>query len=140
MRFWDSSALVPVVCSEPQSSLCRRLLQQDSAVAASYWTPVELVSAIARKQREGSLSEEQRLASRERLQQLENAWIEVEPSSLVRSRARRLLDVHPLRAADSLQLAAALVFVNERTEGAEFVALDARLRAAAAREGFTLLP
>lgn len=65
---------------------------------------------------------------------------EVRPSDEVRARAMRLLSIHPLRAADALQLAAALVWCRERTAGAGFVCLDGRLREAAGREGFEVLP
>ena len=65
---------------------------------------------------------------------------EVDPSNQLRDRAARLLDLHPLRAADALQLAAALDWCEERTAGAGFVCLDQRLRAAATREGFDVYP
>jgi len=58
----------------------------------------------------------------------------------VRARAQRLLAVHRLRAADSLQLAAALVWCRERPIGVGFVCLDDRLCGAAVREGFTMEP
>jgi hypothetical protein len=44
------------------------------------------------------------------------------------------------RAADTLQLAASLVWCRERPVGRSFVCLDARLREAAVREGFSVLP
>lgn len=65
---------------------------------------------------------------------------EVSPASELRDRAVRLLDLHPLSAADALQLAAALDWCEERTTGAGFVCLDQRLRAAAMREGFDVYP
>ncbi|HEY6321861.1 MAG TPA: hypothetical protein VJA16_09915 [Thermoanaerobaculia bacterium] len=43
-------------------------------------------------------------------------------------------------AADSLQLAAAIDWCEERTTGAGFVCLDQRLRSAALREGFDVVP
>lgn len=58
----------------------------------------------------------------------------------VRQRAKRLLMVHPLRAADALQLAAALVWAAESPQGLELVCLDRRLKEAALKEGFTVLP
>jgi predicted nucleic acid-binding protein len=140
MRFWDSSALVPLVCAEAQSARCRALLQSDPQIHVWFLTSVEILSGLARKRREEELSEEQRLAARERLQALETAWTELDPAVAVRARARRLLEVHTLRAADALQLAAALVLFEERTEGAEFVTLDLPLGEAARREGFTVLP
>ena len=47
------------------------------------------------------------LAAQAVAKELSSGWHEVVPSSRVRSAAERLLRVHPLRAADSLQLAAA---------------------------------
>jgi uncharacterized protein len=140
MRFWDSSALVPLICAEESSVRCGALLVQDSRIAAWYLTPIEIYSSLARKRREGNLSDEQQQAARERLAALEEAWTEIDPSDAVRARARRLLDVHSLRTADSLQLAAALLYCEERTSDVEFVSLDDALRGAAKREGFTVLP
>ena len=67
-------------------------------------------------------------------------WREVGALELVRSRALRLLNTHPLRAADAMQLAAALVASDERPESLPFVCLDDRLRDAARKEGFKVLP
>jgi hypothetical protein len=64
----------------------------------------------------------------------------VAPTPRVRDRAGRVLGAHPLRAADALQLAAALVWCDDAPQGETFVCLDDRLRQAAAREGFTLSP
>ncbi len=64
----------------------------------------------------------------------------VAASEEVRRRAGRLLAVHPLRAADALQLAAALVSCEDEPTGENLVCLDDRLRNAALREGFRLLP
>jgi hypothetical protein len=58
----------------------------------------------------------------------------------VREGARRLLRVHPLGTADSLQVAAALVAAEGVPSSLPFVYLDGRLRAAAAREGLPVLP
>jgi predicted nucleic acid-binding protein len=64
----------------------------------------------------------------------------VPPTEEVRRRARRLLAVHSLRAADALQLAAALVFCEDEPGRADFACLDDRLRGAASKEGFRVLP
>jgi predicted nucleic acid-binding protein len=71
---------------------------------------------------------------------LSSQWTEVRPSNLVRDQASRVLLLHPLRAADALQLAAALVWAGSQTTSLEFVCLDHRLREAAAREGFQVIP
>jgi predicted nucleic acid-binding protein len=65
---------------------------------------------------------------------------EIEPTEEVRTLAESALEKHDLRAADALQLAAALVFCHERPRGRWFVCFDRRLAAAADIEGFTVLP
>jgi predicted nucleic acid-binding protein len=99
----------------------------------------EVMSALARKRREGKLAEERFATAKRRLAMLETAWNEVEALDAVRARARRLLETHPLTAADALHLGAALVVVEERTRGVGFVTFDAQLGEAASREGFEVL-
>ena len=73
-----------------------------------------------------------------RLDALSASWLQVEPSDEIRETARRLLRVHPLRAADALQLAAAYAAAERRPPTMTFVTLDDRLRTAADREGFVV--
>jgi len=63
-----------------------------------------------------------------------------EALDLVRSHALRLLHTYSLRAADALQLGAALVACDEKPEALPFVCIDDRLRNAARKEGFRVLP
>ncbi len=140
MRFWDSSAIVPLVCREAESGRCRALLRVDPILVVWSLAATEVISALSRKRREGRLSAARFDSAKQRLLGLEGAWSEVSPLDAVRLRARRLLEVHPLAAADALHLAASLVLVEERTRGAGFVSLDERLREAAGREGFAVLP
>ncbi len=51
----------------------------------------------------------------------------------------RFLRVHPLRAADALQLAAAFIAAERRPSSLELITLDDRLAAAARKEGFVLV-
>jgi len=74
------------------------------------------------------------------LKRLASGWSEVQPSEALRTRGERLLAVHPLRAADAQQLAAALLWSRGATAGQDFVSFDQRLREAARREGFAVLP
>jgi hypothetical protein len=78
--------------------------------------------------------------ARRLLGQLAEEWTEVEPSREVREHAGRVLLLHPLRAADAVQLASALLWTRGRPAGHDLVCLDDRLREAATREGFTVLP
>ena len=139
MTFWDSSALVPLLAAEPLTPAVRALYLRDPEVAVWWGTPVECASAIARLERDGALTAKDAVAAFGRLDALAASWVQVEPQDEIRDTARRLLRVHPLRAADSLQLAAALVCAERRPSTLPFVTLDERLRTAAGREGFDLL-
>lgn len=140
MRFWDASAVVPLLAPEARSAECARLLRADQVLVVWALTPVEALSALHRKQRdEGGRGADVERA-RQRLDSLRGAWSEVNDLELVRRRAERLLATHPLRAADALQLAAALVVCEEDPRKMPFVSLDENLNAAARREGFELLP
>lgn len=140
MRFWDSSAIVPLVCREPESSRCRAWLRADPVIVVWAFTTPEVISALCRKRREDRLNQGAFAGAKARLHKIEQAWNEVVSYDAVRARARRLLETHPLSAADALQLAAALVMTEERPAGTEFVTFDARLAEAATKEGFKLLP
>jgi predicted nucleic acid-binding protein len=140
MRFWDSSALAAVIMREPRSDRVLPILRRDPEIAIWWATPVECESALAQAERLGRLEPAAKSNARDALHWLRERTYEVDPGEELRARASRLLAVHPLRAADALQLAAALVWCGERTEGAAFVCLDDRLREAAAREGFRVLP
>jgi predicted nucleic acid-binding protein len=135
LRFWDSSAIVPLIIDEPGRAPLLELLESDPVMVVWWGTPVELISAVSRQEREGGLDAAVAAAAVDRVRRLERAWHQVTPSDAVRNRAQRLLRVHPLRAADSLQLAAALVAAGDDPTSSHFVTLDRRLRDAAQREG-----
>jgi predicted nucleic acid-binding protein len=140
MSFWDSSALLPLVIEEPMSALSRRLLRAHPAAVVWWGSLVECTSALERRQRAGQLKPADRRHAGQLLVQLAEVWSEVEPSRVLRERALRLLSSHNLRAADALQLAAALVWAEERPAGRTFICLDERLREAARQDGFLVLP
>ena len=135
MRYWDASALVPLVVDELHSEELRRLARDGDLVT---WclSAVEIASAIERRSREGALAASERRAAIENLVELGEVWTEITAVALVRERACRLLAVHALRAADALQLAAALAVAGDRPAQHQFICADGRLRDAAAREGF----
>ena len=105
-----------------------------------WWeTAVECASALERLVREGGLDAAGTRAAMVRLRELEKHWNEVEPTQQVRSQAERLLRLHPLRAADALQLAAAIIAADYEPKGLTFVTADERLAVAAAKEGFEVI-
>jgi uncharacterized protein len=140
LRFWDSSALLPVFVAEPHSAAVGALIREDPSMIVWWASRVECGSAVHRLRREGALTtaESARLLSRIG-EALEAAEV-VQPGEELTTSALRLLASHPLRAADALQLAAALVWARGRAAGHEFICLDDRLASAALLEGFSVLP
>lgn len=139
--FWDSSAIVPLLVPEPRSAVLTSLFAQDKEPTIWWATPLECQSAIYRRHREAATLTAPVLdAARSRLREVVGHVDVVAPTDEVRRRAGRLVAVHPLRAADALQLAAALLWCEEHPGGEVLVTLDVRLRDAAGREGFDLGP
>ena len=139
MRYWDASALVPLVVAEPASSLVRKLLAEDDRIITWVWTRTEIVSAIERRTREGSLSRTQRREVLGRFDAFASHWDEVTDVLAVRSRANALLARHPLRAADAGQLGAALLVQEQLAGPLTFVCVDQRVSSAAELEGLRIL-
>lgn len=138
--FWDTSALIPLVLPEARSTVLAEIVATDREVTLWWGTPVECLSATYRRHRETPLAGPVLTAALNRLRAFVEDADTVAPTDEVRRRAGRLVAAHPLRAADALQLAAALVWCEEQPAGEAFVCLDERLREAARREGFTLVP
>ncbi len=139
MRYWDASALAPLIVSEPASGWARGRLGEDDRIVTWAWSHTELVSAIERRAREGSLSRTQRRDVLGRLAAFAESWDQVSDILAVRRRANALLGRHPLRAADAGQLGAALLVREHLGHPLTFVCLDERLAEAAERESLRVL-
>lgn len=137
MRFWDSSALVSLCVVQPASVRADALFEEDPDLIVWWGSAVEVASAVARLRREGGLTAEGEQGAFRALRALEGAWHEVQPTDVLRRRAERLLRVHPLRAGDALQLAAALAWAGDPPEG-EIATFDERLAEAARLEGLVV--
>ena len=138
--FWDSSALVPLLLLEARSAALTAQLAADKDPTIWWATPLECQAAIHRRHRETPLAPAALTQAADRLRALVELVDTVSPTDEVRRRAARLVAVHPLRAADALQLAAALIWCEEQPHGEGFVSLDSRLRDAARSEGFDVAP
>ncbi len=136
MKFWDSSALVPLLVEQETTRRMAALYRRDSEVMAWWTTRIDCDSAVARLEREGTLTPRDAGRALRRLDVLSRSWQEVQPQDVVRDNARRLLRTHDLRAADALQLSAALIASEGRPASLTLVCLDERLALAAEREGF----
>ena len=138
MKFWDSSAVIPLLVSEAMSGSIQKLFDDDPIMVVWWATEIECTSAITRRQRQGGLGDAIATEAFTRLSALRAAWYEVEPGEEIRESAKRFLRVHDLRTADALQLAAAFFVAEAQPSTLEFVSLDDRLLTAARREGFGL--
>lgn len=138
--FWDTSAVVPLCCQQNLSQSMRKLWRETSRVVVWWGTTVEVRSAVGRLHSEGLLTTKGRQQALARLEVLRQEWREMMPSDKVRSLAEGLPDAYGLRALDSFQLAAALVWCNERPKNRVFVCDDSKLSVAAQTAGFTVVP
>lgn len=139
MTFWDASAIVPLLVAETTTARLQVLAQSDADMLAWWGSAVECASALARLEREAALDAKGAELAFQRLKLIADAWHEIEPSEVVRENAVRFLRVHPLRAADALQLAAAFVAAERRPASPQVVTLDTRLADAMRKEGFSLI-
>jgi uncharacterized protein len=136
MKFWDASAIVPLLIAEASTRRLQALATRDPDMLVWWGSEVECVSALARVERVAALDARAAVLAFARLKQLAAGWHEIDPSDFVRETATRFLRVHPLRAADALQLAAAFIAAEQRPASLELITLDDRLASAAQKEGF----
>jgi predicted nucleic acid-binding protein len=140
VKFWDTSALIPLMVDEPATPEVARLLTDDGDVVVWMLTGVELLSTLGRLGR--AAPELADLLPGVRLDALDlfRKWAAVTHVEGVRRRAERLVGVHPLTAADAMQLGAALLASGDRPETLDFVTLDQPLARCAQLEGFRVHP
>lgn len=134
MRYFDASALVKRYVREMGSVKVRRLLSSDVS-ATSRLSAVEIASALMRRSREGAFAEAECHRALAALSTDMSAWLVVELTPEIVTRAQALLQRHALRAGDAIQLASCLFLQEQVGEAMTFVAFDERLAAAARREG-----
>jgi uncharacterized protein len=137
--FWDASAIVPLLVAEPTTPRLQALFGGDLDMLVWWGSAVECVSALTRLERAAGLDGRGLAQAFDRLKQLADGWHEIEPSEVVRESAMRFLRVHPLRASDALQLAAAFTAAEHRPASLQFVTLDERLAVAGRKEGFAMV-
>jgi len=140
MKFWDTSALLSHLARQSGKDLVTPVLQGDSDIAVWWGTYTELVSGACRLYRETAIDGNGLTALLTDFGRVIGPALEIEPIEAVRVTAARLLRTHVLRAGDALQLAAALAWSDFKPQGMGFVSLDKRLREAALKEGFSVLP
>lgn len=132
--------MLPLFSEEVFSDTVAESLRTDDGIVVWWGTWAECAVAISRLKREGSMDDDIEEEARAALDQLAEEWTEIRPVDELRFAAMLVSVDHPLKAADCLQLAAALRWCEGHTSDAELVCLDEKLRDAAADEGFEVLP
>jgi predicted nucleic acid-binding protein len=140
MKFWDSSAMVPLIVDEKETEYCLKTLSHDQEMLIWCLSKVEVMSALCRRVRDRKLSEAAFQKAKRHLNDIIEHTYEVKAIEKVRNRALRLLEVHPLRAADACQLASVLVATQEDPDRLPIICFDQRLKNAAIKEGFIVNP
>jgi hypothetical protein len=140
MRFWDSSALVPLLVHEPDSHRVRPLIDSDARVVASLLTALEVVATLWRRRRTDDLTAGEHTEADAAFAEISEAWSDVSDFNTVREIALDVVSRRPLRASDAFQLASAIVASQGKPTTLPFVTLDRDLASAARAEGFPVLP
>ena len=84
MKFWDASAILPLLVAENTTRSLQALANRDSDLLVWWGSQVECVSALARLERSALLDRNGAALAFDRLKQLADGWHEIEPSELVR--------------------------------------------------------
>ena len=134
IRYFDASALVKRYVDEDHSGTVQRLLSSGS-VATSRLSEVEVVSALARRCREGAFSESERDRIFERVPRDFETFHVIEIVPEVTALTDALLRRHRLRAGNSLQLASCLYLSAKLGRDVSLIGFDSRLTEAAEAEG-----
>ncbi len=140
MKFWDSSALRSLLVAQAGQGDVRAVLNEDREMVLWWGTHIELVSGLCRLHRESLIDNGTLTRLLKIVAKITDDADEVQPTEQIRQASIRILRVHSLRAADSLQLAAALAWTENSPSDAGFVCLDKRLCEAAEKEGFETFP
>jgi predicted nucleic acid-binding protein len=143
--YLDASALIKRSADEVGSDWLRALVapDRDPVLFISRMTIVEAISAFARRLREGSLAPPDFALVRDTFRgDCLDQYQVMPPTTVVIDMACDLLERHPLRAYDALQLATALRaqrFLDaERYSPLTFLSADDRLNGAATAEGLAV--
>lgn len=137
VAFCDTSVIVTLCVDQIQTS--QALLLESRYRFAVWWaTHVEIASELMQLLRQQRITAAEYAHATQQAEQYVKIWRVVVPTARIAIEARILLERYPLRAADALQLAAALEWCEGKPDGRMFLTFDKRLREAAGLAGFTL--
>jgi uncharacterized protein len=87
VRFWDASAIVPLLVHEAATRSMQKLAERDPDMFVWWGSRIECVSALARLERAAALDRKQAALAFDRLSELADFWHEIEPTEIVRESA-----------------------------------------------------
>lgn len=135
--YFDTSALVKLCVLETGTPLAVALWEGGDQLVTSRIADLEVRSVLAAAERIGRIDAAPASKARARWDELWPGLAKVEVTPELTAHAGELADRRPLRAADAIHLASALLFKDVETLVA---AWDRRLANAARAEGLTVLP
>lgn len=137
LAYLDTSALVKLCVAEPGTDLVAAVWDGADLVVTSRLADAEVRAVLASGRRAGALDDDAARTAAAAWRRLSAGLRLVETVPAVLDEAARLVERHPLRAADAVHLASALVL---RSPDLLVLAWDEHLAAAARAEGLTVLP
>ncbi len=140
--YFDTSALLKFYIQEEGSEVVTDLIQNlgDDGISILDITLLELRSAVRRRERQRDMSEREANRIIDKIHRDERLVYLVQSlDSSVTEEAIRILDTHPLKTLDALQLAGCLIISRDMLEPPTFVCADTRLVNAARLEGLVTL-
>lgn len=135
--FWDTSAVLPLCCSQMFTTQSKKWRRKYPKIVVWWGTSVEINSGLARLKRNGDLTDKEVVKALRLWEKIYKSSRIVSPVERVLELANGLPEIYGLRALDSLQLAAALVWCQGKPRRRPFVTADERLAKAVERAGFT---
>jgi len=133
----ESSAILAWLLGEPGSDAAAAVLTGAEHVVASTLTELECRRALARGVAMGRLTDMERRAALQLLQDAARQWTLMAMDGPILDRAGRAFPVEPVRTLDAIHLAAALAFRQELGD-LTLLSRDERIRANAAELGLLL--
>jgi predicted nucleic acid-binding protein len=137
ISFWDTSAVLPLCCSQIYTTQSKKWLRKYPKIVIWWGTSVEINSGLARLKRNGDLTEKETVRASRLWEKLRKTCRIVSPVERILELANDLPAHYGLRALDSFQLAAALVWCQEKPRRRPFITADERLAKAAEKAGFS---
>ena len=137
IAFWDTSAILPLLCSQIFTTQSKKWLRKYPKTVIWWGTSAEINCGLARLKRDGHLTEKETVKALKLWGNFKKSARIVAPVECVLELANSLPENYGLRALDSFQLAAALVWCQENPRRRPFITADLRLSEAAEKAGFT---